>query len=220
MGAVTFGIPKNLVKLIKDHYAIKLFIETGTFKGQTSSWASGIFHDVITVENSKVLFDRAIRNLAVHKNLLCLYGNSAQVLQKVLAEIDQPALFWLDAHWCGGPTHDHADSFPLLDEIRIIKQSNFDHIIMIDDARYFLKPPPEPQNPDTWPGLKEITELLNKDEKYFTFVSEDIIVSMPVSGKQILQPYFTGIHRNEFPGGGIVKNIKTAFRNIYSKWKN
>jgi len=218
MGAVTFGIPKKLVRLIKDNYSIELFIETGTFKGQTSSWAAGIFRNVITIENSKELFDLAVLNLASLKNLRCQYGNSAIELKKILAEINEPALFWLDAHWCGGPTHDHADLFPLLDEIKVVKQSDFNHIIMIDDARFFLKPPPEPQDPDTWPGLKEITELLNQDDNYFTFVSEDIIVSMPVSGKKLLQPYFNEIHRNEFPGGGIVKNIKAAYKNIRRKW--
>jgi len=220
MGAVTFGIPKKLVNLIKNHYSIELFIETGTFKGQTSSWAAGAFRNVITVENSKELFDEAVKNLAPLNNLRCLYGNSAIVLQKILADINEPALFWLDAHWCGGPTHNHADLFPLLEEIKVVKQSAFNHIIMIDDARFFLKPPPAPQDPDTWPGLKEITELLNLDKDYFTFVSEDVIVSMPVSGRNFLQPYFNEIHKNEFPGGGIIKNLKAAFRNIQRKWNS
>ena len=85
---------------------------------------------------------------------------------------------------------------------------------------FFLKPPPKPQNPDLWPGLKEILDLLNRDEKYFTFVSEDVIVSLPLSGKKALQPYFDEIHKNEFPGGGIISNILFACRNIYRKWES
>ena len=220
MGAVTFGIPKKLVCLIKEHYSIEIFVETGTFKGKTSVWAAGIFRDVFTIENSKELFEYASKTLSKYQNIHLLFGNSTLHLNKITAEINQSSIFWLDAHWCGGSTYGNDDPCPLLDEIRIIKQSNFNHILMIDDARFFLKPPPQPQDPDLWPGLKEILDLLNKDEKYFTFVSEDVIVSLPVSGKKALQSYFNDIHRNEFPGGGIITNFLFACRNICMKWRN
>ncbi len=56
---------------------------------------------------------------------------------------------------------------------------------MIDDARFFLKPPPPPQNSELWPGLKEILDLLNKDESYFTFVSEDVMVTLPTAAENL-----------------------------------
>jgi hypothetical protein len=220
MGAVTFGIPKKLVCLIREHFSIEIFVETGTFRGKTSKWAAGIFREVTTIENSKELFESASKTLKNYNNIHPLFGSSPVQLRKVIAGINQPALFWLDAHWCGGSTFGEEDPCPLLEEIRIIKESEYDHILMIDDARFFLKPPPKPQDPDLWPGLKEILELLNKDDKYFTFISEDVIVSLPVSGKNALRSYFDEIHRNEFPGGGIISNILFAFRNIYRKWRS
>lgn len=219
MGAVTFGIPKKLVLLLKDNFSTNVFVETGTFKGETTIWAAGIFNEVYTIENSKELFDSATRSLSAYRNIHSLYGNSALQLNHVVSEIKQRAIFWLDAHWCGGNTYGNDDPCPLLDEIRIIKQSSYNHIIMIDDARFFLKPPPRPQNSDLWPGLKEIIDLLNKDTSYFTFVSEDVIVALPETGKKALQPYFDEIHKNEFPGGGIIANILFASRNIKRKWK-
>jgi hypothetical protein len=220
MGAVTFGIPKTLVLLLKEYFSIEIFVETGTFKGKTSAWASGVFKDVYTIENSRELFDAATDSLRRFRNIHPLFGNSAMQLGKIVSEIKQPALFWLDAHWCGGSTYGNDDPCPLLDEIRVIKQSAIKHIIMIDDARFFLKPPPHPQNSDKWPGLKEILDLLNKDETCFTFVSEDVIVAMPETGRKSLQSYFDAIHKHEFPGGGIMSNIKFASRNILRKWKN
>lgn len=220
MGAVTFGIPKKLVCLIREHFSIEIFVETGTFRGKTSRWAAGIFREVKTIENSRLLFESASEALKNYRNILLLYGNSPLQLSKVISEISEPALFWLDAHWCGGSTYGEADPCPLLDEIKVIKQSGYNHILMIDDARFFLKPPPKPQDPELWPGLKEILDLLNKDEKYFTFISEDVIVSLPLSGKRALQSYFDEIHRNEFPKGGIISNILFAGRNIYRKWKS
>lgn len=220
MGAVTFGIPKKMVSLIREHFSIELFVETGTFRGKTSIWAAGLFKEVITIENSRELFESGSKKLSKYKNIDTLFGDSPLQLGRIIAEIQQPALFWLDAHWCGGGTYGQDDPCPLLEEIRIIKQSGLNHILMIDDARFFLKPPPKPQNPDLWPGLKEILELLFKDEKYYTFISEDVIVSLPLSGKKALQPYFDEIHRNEFPKGGIISNIVFAGRNIYRKWRS
>ena len=160
------------------------------------------------------------KHLAGFRNIHPLFGNSAVQLGKIVSEINQPAIFWLDAHWCGGNTYGNDDPCPLLDEIRIIKQSGINHIIMIDDARFFLKPPPRPQNPELWPGLKEILGLLNRDENYFTFVSEDVIVALPETGRKALQSYFDEIHKHEFPGGGIISNIMFASRNILRKWKS
>jgi hypothetical protein len=219
MGAVTFGIPKKLVLLLKEHFSIEVFVETGTFKGKTSIWASGIFKDVYTLENSKELFVSTSKSLIKYSNIHPLYGNSALQLNNIVSEIKQPAIFWLDAHWCGGNTYGNDAPCPLLDEIRIIKQSGYDHIIMIDDARFFLKPPPRPQNSDLWPGLKEILDLLNRDKNYFTFVSEDVMAALPETGKKALQPYFDEIHKTEFPGGGILSNILFASRNVLRKWE-
>jgi hypothetical protein len=219
MGAVTFGIPKKLVLLLKEQFSLEVFVETGTFRGKTSIWASGIFKEVYTIENSRELFESVSESLLRFKNIHPLFGNSAVQLGKIVSEIKQPAIFWLDAHWCGGATYGNAEPCPLLDEIRIIKQSGYNHIIMIDDARFFLKPPPRPQNADLWPGLKEILNLLNRDESYFTFVSEDVIVALPETGRKSLQSYFDEIHKNEFPGGGIMSNILFASRNVLRKWK-
>jgi hypothetical protein len=220
MGAVTFGIPKKLVLLIREHFSVTIFIETGTFKGRTSVWAAGHFHDVYTIENSRQLFDAAASTLGAYRNIHLLFGNSALQLKNVIEELNQPALFWLDAHWCGGLTYGDDDPCPLLDEINIIKQSSHSHIIMIDDARFFLKPPPHPQNSELWPGLKEILDILNRDDRYFTFVSEDVIVSLPKSAKKALQPYFDEIHRTEFPKGGVISNLRFAARNILRKWRS
>lgn len=218
MGAVTFGIPKELVCLITEHFKIDTFIETGTFKGKTAVWASGLFRNVITIENSRQLYESASGTLANYRNIQHIFGNSALELSKLISEIKSPAIFWLDAHWCGGSTYGDTDPCPLLNEIMIIQQSELNHIILIDDARFFLKPPPEPQDPALWPGIKEITSLLNKKDNFFTFVTEDIIISMPVSGKTALRSYFNKIHRIEFPRGGVISNFRFACRNIYKNW--
>jgi len=220
MGAVTFGIPKELVSQLKEIYKINTFIETGTYKGKTTSWAANNFKEVITIENSKVLFEDAVKNLSIYTNVKCLFGNSAEKLGEILNNKKEPAILWLDAHWCGGFTYGESDECPLMQEIEIVNNSPFEHIIIIDDARYFSKPPVQTHESSQWPGLNELIPALTIKKDYYCFISEDVIVAIPLKGKAKLQAYFNKIHRSEFPGGGIVKNMRFALRNIMNKWKS
>jgi hypothetical protein len=218
MGAITFGIPKKLVLRLKDIFQIDVFVETGTFKGETTSWAAGNFGKVYTVEFSSVLYDTAFKRLSKYQNVKCYFGSSTKRLPEILSQLNETAIFWLDAHWCGGITYGAGEECPLLNEIALIIQQNENHIIIIDDARLFLKPPSRFHSGDQWPGMDEIIGLLSKRSGFYTFSSEDVIASMPIAGKEKLKIYFNKIHETEFPGGGIIKNLKFAARNIFRKW--
>ena len=56
-----------------------------------------------------------------------------------MEDMDEPATFWLDAHYQSG--EQPSDTFtPLMDEIRAIGQHHIKtHMIMIDDVRLFHK---------------------------------------------------------------------------------
>lgn len=219
MGAITFGIPKDLVLQLKNIFQINDFIETGTFKGKTTSWAALNFDRVFTIEYSEKLYEAAQQKFIKSPNIKCFFGSSPSKLPDVLKQLHSPAIFWLDAHWCGGDTYGAEDECPLLNEIALIIQQSEKHIIIIDDARLFLKPPSKFHSNDQWPGLNEIISLLLSREDFYSFCCEDVIVSMPTIGKEKLQPYFNRIHANEFPGGGIISNLKFAALNIYRKWR-
>jgi hypothetical protein len=97
-----------------------------------------IFESVYTIEAQPKLFEAARRRFAQARNVTVLEGDSAQVLKRVLAELDQKAVFWLDAHWCGQETHGEVLSAAILGEMELIfSQAIKDHVIIIDDARYF-----------------------------------------------------------------------------------
>ncbi|MDR1514735.1 MAG: hypothetical protein LBS45_03495 [Synergistaceae bacterium] len=63
------------------------------------------------------------------------------VLKDVLDGKNSPMLFWLDAHWSGGDTAGENIQCPLLEELKIILDSNSSHFILIDDARLILASP-------------------------------------------------------------------------------
>lgn len=218
MGAVTFGIPKELVLNLQQIFSIESFIETGTYKGATTSWAAQHFNKVITIENSKELFESACTNLSKYPNIECIYGNSGEKINDILKSLDKASIFWLDAHWCGGLTFGSDYECPLIEEINSIVNHPLDHILLIDDARYFIKPPKNSHSSLQWPGINEIVPALMKKSGYYNFVCEDIIASVPESAKLHLQHYFNEIHKNEFPGGGILSNLRFAVKNIKRKW--
>ena len=77
-----------------------------------------------------------------------------------MAEHKSNSLFWLDTHWCSSNSYGEEDQCPLMKEIEIINTSKADSIILIDDARLFLSPPPLPNSSHFYPGIAEVIEKL------------------------------------------------------------
>ncbi len=119
-------------------YNLQCFVETGTFKGQTSAAVAETGAKVITIELSQELHERALRTFASSPNVTCLQGDSGELLESVLSDLQQPALLWLDGHYSGGVTA-RSDKFtPVIDElIAAYHHATLPHVILIDDARCF-----------------------------------------------------------------------------------
>ena len=71
--------------------------------------------------------------------MTCHHGNSPDVLRSLAATIDEPVLFYLDAHWSGGVTAHGEVEVPLLEELEIIRKRPHGDFIIIDDARLIGK---------------------------------------------------------------------------------
>jgi hypothetical protein len=110
-------------------------VETGTFKGTTTKWASACFGTVHTVELSDYLFNQVKDILLAKGNITPWLGNSRDILPLILQNEQRDIIFWLDGHYSGGMTAGEADPCPLLDELEIILQRNNNDIILIDDSR-------------------------------------------------------------------------------------
>ena len=89
-----------------------------------------------------------------------LKGDTRDHLKQILTENDD-ILFWLDAHWSGGETYGEEDECPLLEELGLIfKCTEKKFIVLIDDARLFLAPPPLPHDFSKWPTIQDIIHLV------------------------------------------------------------
>jgi hypothetical protein len=121
------------------HYArdfgLKTFVETGTFVGDTTAAVAHSFDRCFTIELSGDLHARAVKRFAAQPHVVCVRGDSGAAIGDILHTIDQPALFWLDAHYSGGITAD-AGYDPILKELSsIFAHSIKSHVVLIDDAR-------------------------------------------------------------------------------------
>lgn len=190
MGLVTPGAPEELIAKMIGEFPIHVFIELGTYRGDTALWASRSFHTVVTVEAAEVLHRQARDRLAANKNVELLFGDSRHVLPGICGKLQEPAVFWLDSHWSGASTAGADDECPLLDELRIILPSPQEHVLLIDDARYFLCPPSYPLTPEKWPPITEIIDVVKKFRaNYDVFVINDCIVVSPPRLRSVIQSY-------------------------------
>jgi len=117
-----------------------VFVETGTYEGDTVYAFRDRFRQLYTIELSPELHKQALVRLATVGNIRALQGDSAEVLPTILAEIKDPCLFWLDGHYSGGKTAKGKVNCPLLQELALIMAHPIKrHIILMDDARLFGK---------------------------------------------------------------------------------
>jgi hypothetical protein len=191
MGLQRLGPPEEIILKLKNAYPVQHFIETGTFKGDTSSWASRFFHTVSTIENSDTLFRQAKEKYSHISNIHFYFGDTRTKLKEIISEMNSAGIFWLDAHWSGEKTYGERDECPLLDELEIINSSRSDHIVLIDDARLFLSPPPLPHGFDNWPDITAVLDALqnNRNKKYIV-IADDVILAVPIEMRPIVALYY------------------------------
>jgi hypothetical protein len=125
--------------------------------------------------------------LAGFKNVHLYEMNSPDFLRLVRPQVSQPAVFWLDAHWCGGPRI--GPECPLLLELAEIKGTFGHSVILADDANYMTAPPPPPHDPSQWPTMDHIRAFLDTwNEQLDVWIhpssNTDVLVITPRGGQQ------------------------------------
>ena len=180
MGLCTFGVPRDYVDALRTACGISCFIETGTYRGETAKWAAQYFERVITIELSEPLYRDAVAALAPFPNVTVLHGDTRPHLESIAHSLP-PSIVWLDAHYSTGITAGQGDECPLLGEIAALESCWQRMFILVDDARYFLAPPPPPHDAGQWPSLRDVVGALDRGPERFVAVFEDVIVSLPPS---------------------------------------
>lgn len=178
MGIVRMSVNQQHTLFLKNCSNSKIFIETGTFMGSTAKWGQKHFENVITIENSEDIYKQIANELNAFSNVKAKFGNSKNILSELEEIKESNVIYWLDAHWCGGLSYGEFDQCPLVEELEIIKKNGGENpIIMIDDARLFLSPPPAPNRIDEYPNILQICEPFKNT--HIPYIFEDVIYIIP-----------------------------------------
>jgi len=197
MGNVGFENLKELALALRDAYGLDTFIETGTYKALTTTWAADNFKKVVSIELDPGYYNRATKIFEGKKNVKLIRGDSATELAKVLKRLKKPALIYLDAHWCKDKKATVGEC-PLREELQAIRESGIAHFILIDDARLFEDPPNE-----DWPTFQEIINLL--PPVCYLRVWNDAIIAVPIGAKETVEKIIGG-----HPIGRAVKPVPVS----------
>ena len=180
MGAIHRGVPPELCAILQRLTRAATFVETGTNKGNTALWAAERFDRVWTIEAHDGQYARARARLAPVKNIDVVHGESHVALQAFMAKLQAPAVCWLDAHWSGAGTAGESYQCPVIDEIRAVDCSAIEHVILIDDARMFMRPYALPYDVAHWPALPALFDVLRQRWTDASIVVvDDVIVRVP-----------------------------------------
>lgn len=128
---------KELVK----EFGVKTVVETGTYKGDSTVEIAEMVDNTVSIEIKREHFEdakkrfegyqtvfeshTAWRGMKGHSEVSLFYGNSPEVMTTIIPTLQEPILFFLDAHW--------TEYWPLKDEIKAIKPRP-DSLIIIHDV--------------------------------------------------------------------------------------
>jgi hypothetical protein len=152
-----------------DAYQCSVLVETGTFMGDMVFAEQRRFKEIYSIELDGDLYKQAINRFKGKSHIRIMQGDSGKVLKEIVPQLKEKALFWLDGHYSGGITAKADKESPIIEELDTILQSEYRHIILIDDAICFNGTHDYP----TIPALIENVHRLNPH--YQVEVYNDII---------------------------------------------
>lgn len=116
------------------------WVETGTYRGDTTAFLATLAPRVISIEPDDVLYRQAERRFGGDSRVVLLHGTSENSFEQVVASLSGPACFWLDGHYSGPGTHLAVGETPILWELDVISRhlSRLGRVaVLVDDFREF-----------------------------------------------------------------------------------
>jgi hypothetical protein len=161
---------QEIIAATAKQYNCEIFIETGTYLGDTIWSQRKNFRKLISIELSERLFNAASKRFRNNSEIQIYQGNSGNVLQMIMPDIRSRAILWLDGHYSGGITAKGKTECPVFRELDAVFLNNsLLHIVLIDDARLFI-------GKRDYPKIDELIEFVKlKNPAYQVKVDTDII---------------------------------------------
>lgn len=123
------------------------WVETGTYRGDTTAFLARAARHVYSVEPGPDLAREARERFAGDSRVTIVEGLAEERLADVVEGIDAgPVSFWLDGHYSAGVTYRGPEDTPIRAELEVVER-HLDRLgtvtVLVDDVRCF-----DPTNPD------------------------------------------------------------------------
>ena len=168
------SVKQSVVRKYAKKFRIKVFVETGTYHEAMVEAMRNQFRVIHSIEIYKPLYEENVKKFSKYKHIFLHIGDSAYVLPKIMNDIREPVIFWLDGHFSGRGTGKGSTSTPIMKEVQSISNHEIkNHVILIDDARCFI-------GKNGYPTLEKLKEFVLRNFPKSTFnVENDIIRICP-----------------------------------------
>ncbi len=152
-------------------YQLSTLIETGTYLGDMVDAKKDKFKEIVSIELSPDLAKMAQKRFQNQPHISIVSGDSATSLKEITANLNNPALFWLDGHYSGGITAKGGTDCPIFGELDAIFSHNQNHIILIDDARYFI-------GEGDYPSIEGLSAYVTKFDTRYRIATENDVITV------------------------------------------
>lgn len=109
-------------------------------------------------------------------NVQVIEGDSGNLMPELIANLEQPALFYLDGHYSGGTTGKGEQETPIVKEVEaILAGAPIGSLVIIDDARCFGLSPDYPPLVDLLTMLRKrgVDDIIIKDDSIRFLVQQN-----------------------------------------------
>jgi len=176
------GLDQKFLESLVKEFKSNVFIESGTYAGETTAVAAPLFGEVHTIELAYKMAEAAKARFINDQNVTVYHGSSAEVFDDIIPKLNQKGaniLFYLDAHYCGEGTaidkegSDSPDGLTAIrKEIASIKRCGLkDCVILVDDIRCFGSQINGKLYPscNVYPSVQEVCKSLTEINSNFCF---------------------------------------------------
>lgn len=172
--------PHQVKQAVIEHYHHRyncpVLVETGTFRGDMVEAHLRNFDQLISIELSQELYEKACYRFRKSAHVTICQGDSGAVLPRIMGTLNAPAVFWLDGHYSAGDTAQGSKDCPIYEELAAIfaHSPRYRHVLLIDDARCFV-------GQGDYPTVAALTKFIQAhDSRYRVEVQDDIIRAVVV----------------------------------------
>ncbi len=171
-------VKQMTVKEYANRYRIKIMIETGTYTGNMIHTVKDFFDKIYSIELSSEHYINVKKRFRKYGHIEIYSGDSSEIICKIIEDVNESCLFWLDAHYMESVDVKGEKGTPIIEEIRHISNHCIKtHVVLVDDARHFT-------GENDYPTLKKFRDVINAKFPNHSFVVKNDI--MRITPKQSL----------------------------------